>query len=295
LLNTGEGGTVAVSVIDRPGLADLGSEEPVNGSQSIAKRVERLSDLVWSALPGTQVAPVTNVERWQRLIAPAMLAKATTTLESMDRLMIDTRWVDSLVLLRAMYENVVNLAWVAVNPTHRVNRLYTEFQDWHLREHEDWAKAGRPLLSREEVNESQAWLDAHKTGLPHVADRARNADRYWGARLAGWHPEASNASDVRSWSSLRGLYRFIYPRGSQATHSHHRGLDPFVTVADDGCTAHQEEVPESDVVWELGVRLLLFAIGPAESTIGWPSYVEARRIVGDESEHPEDTVGLSPV
>lgn len=246
----------------------------------IAHRQEELCALVWSSLPGPQPAPTTNEERWRHVVGPAMLIKATATVESMFCLLPEKRMTDALILLRALYESVVNLAWVAVNPTHRLNRLYTEFRTWHLREHEDWAKAGRPLLTSDEVAESRAWIDAHRTGLPHVAERAKNADRYWASRLAGWHPEASKMKDARSWSSLRGLHRFIYTRGSQATHSHHRGLDPFVTITDAACIPHPEKEPDSLVVWELGLGVLLFGIGPAEATLGWPSYKRARDIVG---------------
>lgn len=251
----------------------------MNETDLMTERQKELCSLVWSSLPGPQPAPRTNEERWHRVVGPAMLVKATATAESMFRLLPERRMTDSLILLRALYEGVVNLAWVAVNPTHRLNRLYTEFHTWHLREDEDWAKAGRPLLTPDDVQESQAWIDTHKTGLPHMADRAKNADRYWAARLAGWHPDAAKMTDTRSWSSLRGLYRFIYTRGSQATHSHHRGLDPFVTVTDTVCTPHAEKEPDSLVVWELGIRVLPFGIGPAERTFGWPSYDRAMDIV----------------
>ena len=242
-----------------------------------------LSALIWSSVPDSQPTPTTNIERWQRFVGPALLLKAVTSIESMVLLMPERRTVDSFILLRALYESVVTLAWIAINPTYRLNRLYTEFHTWHLREHEDWAKAGRPILTLDEAAESRAWLDAHRTGLPHVADRAKNADRYWGARLTGWHPEASNMNDTWALSSLRGLYRFIYSRGSQATHSHHRGLDPFVTVDDSTCALHREESPDSLIVWDLGLRVMLFGIGPAESTLGWPSYEKARGIMGTES------------
>jgi|GEM_PF-1863079 len=52
-----------------------------------------------------------------------MLIKATTTVESMARLAPEKRMTDALILLRALYANVVNLAWVVVNPTYRLSRL----------------------------------------------------------------------------------------------------------------------------------------------------------------------------
>jgi len=156
---------------------------------------------------------------------------------------------------------------------------YAAFDKWHLKEHRDWAKAGRPLLNPEEVRESEAWLDLHGKGLPDVATRAKYADAHWGSRLEGWHADASRMDVEGAWSSLRGLYRYVYRRGSQATHSHHRGLDPFVTVSESRCELHRERVPEAKAVWEIAPRILLFGIGPSEATIGWPSYVAAREIV----------------
>ena len=52
-----------------------------------------------------------------------MLIKARTTVASMARLTPQKRMTDALMLLRALSENVVNLAWVAVDPTYRLSRL----------------------------------------------------------------------------------------------------------------------------------------------------------------------------
>jgi len=61
--------------------------------------------------------------RWRYLVGPAMLIKARTTVASMARLTPQKRMTDALMLLRALWENVVNLAWVAVDPTYRLSRL----------------------------------------------------------------------------------------------------------------------------------------------------------------------------
>lgn len=251
--------------------------------ESFSRRVDLISDLVWSSLPGLQPDGTSNAEKWERVVGPALLAKATTTVESMSLLLASEKATDALVLLRALYENVVNLAWIAGNPTYRLNRLYSEFYIWHLRENEDWAKGGRPLLSAEEIAECEEWLRAHPKRLPHIYQRAAAADKTWGGRFAGWHEDGSDAADPLALSSLRGLGRFIWRRGSQAMHSHHRGLDPFLAAEDDRVGACREAPPDSFLVWELGLRLLLFAIGPSFKTLGWPSFERGRAIVESES------------
>jgi len=96
----------------------------------MARCVEELSELVWTCLPGQQPLPSTNDERWRRLVGPALLLKATTSLESISELALHGKALDSMVVLRALYENAVTLAWVAINPTYRLNRLYAEFHKW---------------------------------------------------------------------------------------------------------------------------------------------------------------------
>jgi Family of unknown function (DUF5677) len=257
--------------------------------ESITRRVDLVSGLVWSSLPGTQPDTASNAERWKRVAGPALLAKATTTVESMTLLLPARKATDSLVLLRALYENVVDLAWIAGNPTYRLNRLYSEFYIWHLRENEDWATGGRPILSSEEIAECKEWLRAHPKHLPHIYERASVADRTWGGRFEGWHNDGSDAADQLALSSLRGLGRYIWRRGSQAIHSHHRGLDPFMVAEDERLGPRREAPPDSLLVWELGVRLLLFAIGPAFKTLGWPSFERARAIV---TSTPDDAMSV---
>ncbi len=147
--------------------------------ESITRRIRLVGELVWSSLPGAWPESADNRERWEHLTGPALLAKAMTTAESMALLMPTRNAVDALVLLRVLYENVVNLAWIAANPTYRLNRLYSEFHHWHLKENTDWAKAGLPILSSEEVTESEDG-PIIPNGCQPSPREAVVADKHWG-------------------------------------------------------------------------------------------------------------------
>ena len=245
----------------------------------ILAKADQLVALVRSG-PGT--SPLGR-EAWQGLIGPAMLLKAAGTLESMMLLMPVAGTVDAMTILRTLFENAVILSWLAIDPDARLGKWYATSYHWELQEHEDWAKADGALRTADEARDLRTKAGSKNDRLPGVPTMAAEADEYWGTRVAGWSP-TSDAGDPGLFSSLRGLYRYVYQRGSAAAHSRARGLDPFVTFGDDTVALHPETPTTDHHAYGLGLYTLAFAIAASERSWGWPSWREAMRILEREAD-----------
>jgi len=237
-------------------------------------------------------------EEWEGWLGPAMLFKAAGTLESMILLMSARGTVDAMSLLRTLFENTVTFSWIAISPNDRVTVWSRTSYHWELQEHLDWEKAGRGLRTPAEVEELRIQAGSKSDRLPGVATMAAEADQHWGESVPGWNP-TSAASDPGVFSSLRGLYRYIYHRGSATVHSRAPGLDPFVTFDGDRVKVHAEKPTSDFLPYELGLYTLAFAIMASEQSLGWPSWRVAARILEREaaifgSESHDESGAASP-
>jgi len=254
-----------------------------NDPEDIATKAAMLIALV--GLGPLEPLPAASGEAgpWRTVFGPAMLSKAAGTLDSMMVLMPTRRSVDAMTLLRTLFENAVVMSWLAIDPRVRLEMFYRTSYYYELEEHKDWKKAGRGLRTQEEAAELKKRSGIRPERLPGVPTMAANADEHWGTLIPGWSP-SSAADHPGVFSSLRGLYRYIFHRGSSAAHSRARGLDPFATFDESGARWHPE-APGSDLhVYELGLHCLAFAIMASEQTLGWPSWRQAARILGREED-----------
>jgi hypothetical protein len=253
-----------------------------NDPDDILAKAARLVDLVQSGLPGLQHVEPNETMMWERVLGPALLVKASGTLESMMLLLPSHRGVDAITLLRALFENTVVLSWMAADPAVRVQSWYRTSAFRELREREDWMKAGAALRSSAEAKEFKEMAGSPSERLPTVPRMAQEADECWGGVVSGWS-RASGATDPGLFSSLRGLYRYVYQRGSAATHSAARGLDPFLSGNDDEVIVGIEDSRGDYHVYALGLYSLAFAIMASERSLGWPSWRQAARILERET------------
>jgi hypothetical protein len=212
-----------------------------------------------------------------------MLAKAAGTLESMMLLLPSHRSVDAFTLLRALFENAVVLSWIAADPVARAMSWYRTSAFRELHEHEDWMKAGMALKTSAEAKQLKVDAGSLSQRLPDVPTMAQEADEHWGGVVPGWS-RTSGAQDPGLFSSLRGLYRYVYQRGSAAAHSGARGLDPFLSGDDHTVVVGAEDTGDDYHVYALGLYALAFAIMASEQSLGWPTWRQAARVLEREAD-----------
>lgn len=116
------------------------------------------------------------------------------------------------VLLRPVYEAATTYAWIAGDPSSRLERFYADLEVGELVMARDLRKLGVPFLAElipdEHLDERVVQLRASK--LPDLCSMAERADDEWGKRL-----------DFTKHVSFRGLYSIIY-RGTSGGYSHPR-------------------------------------------------------------------------
>ena len=192
------------------------------------RQIDRLLRLVGVpvTITSTQDEP-RELHNWD-LVAPAMLFSAASCLLSLRYLAeapAPRRDQDASVLLRRLYEHVVDFAWIAIEPTANAPRWVADDFYYRLKLDDDFVQLGRGALSAEKRQNYQAYVDAQR-GLPQVLQRAEAADAYWSTRVEahGTFPQvaAPDGQDIVQtqngrWS-LRAAYAFIYRAGSSNAH-----------------------------------------------------------------------------
>jgi hypothetical protein len=123
---------------------------------------------------------------------------------------------DAAAALRNLYEMVVTLVWVPIDPIERRHRWEGEALIQQLKLHRDFATFGETLFDPQEIAAGRA-----ATGMPPLANRAKECDEHWAPRVPGLY-------DDGHLLSFRGLYNAIYRLGSQSTHASVASLNPYV-------------------------------------------------------------------
>lgn len=154
-----------------------------------------------------------------RVVGPALVARCAYLLGSILKLQQDLRGLDAILLLRAMFEHTVMVAWLAADPAENVRRfLASDLQD-RLRFDDDVQSVGFPPLLSPEAR-TLFETDASGKKLPSLKDRVVAADKYWAGRSRYLRSEGQY--------SLRAEYALAYRSFSSVAHPTCRSLYPFV-------------------------------------------------------------------
>jgi hypothetical protein len=161
------------------------------------------------------------------LVGPALIARATGSLEAILALVPLGREADADTLLGSLYEHVTTFAWLAGEPgEERMRRWLKSDCEARLRTDEDCRRVRVKILDDDRRNEFEETAAALPKGMPALLDRAEAADAHWVSRVTGLR-------DSTTPTSFRGLYAAAYRRFSAIAHPTNLGLKP-VTVDLDG-------------------------------------------------------------
>ena len=242
---------------------------------SVAAWGQGLVALVGQHLP-KQIKGVQGIkiEQWP-LVAPAYIAKACGTVESMYLLFDKLRTTDAIVLLRSLYENVLVFAWIDVDPGENLPRWIKRVCERATKTDDDWRAIGYPILDA--ANRKYAEDKVSDTAVkfaPNNADMAKAVDRRWNNTFPG-HPQITGKEI--EFLTFSGLYRHVYRLGSQVVHQDSRGLSSFHTNDSSGFTSvHAERLDKHYIYpWLFGNHVLTLGLAIASVSLGWPAASDA--------------------
>ncbi|MBX3159182.1 MAG: hypothetical protein KF773_24650 [Deltaproteobacteria bacterium] len=176
----------------------------------------------------SDVRPEPRVQDNWHVVAPAMLFSASSCLLSI-RLLAETqaprREQDAIVLLRRLYEHVVDFAWIAIDPETHAKKWVADDRFYRLKIDDDFKRLGQPGLEPTKRLEYEQYVKAHGR-MPDMASRADAADKHW-SKLIGGHgvfpttpaPAGTsiNSAQNGNWS-FRTQYTIVYRLASGNAH-----------------------------------------------------------------------------
>jgi Family of unknown function (DUF5677) len=232
----------------------------------------------------------------------AAIVRMADTVDAAMRLWVAGNESDGRTLVRSLYEQVVTFAWIAIDPGPHYSRWFAQSLWEDLRLHNDAMRYGERVLSDDEVattrqllklDQAEADEDAEAAActrprrrktpdpqilLPHVTDRAHEADVYWSLRIRGLH-------GAGHMLGFRGLYLPAFRTTSRSVHGALGGLGVYVTDRPNRKVVDVAR-PEGRLMWALIGPLFGMALVIASQEITWIDEVEVRRLV-DQATGPK--------
>jgi hypothetical protein len=202
-------------------------------------QTERLLRLVKFPLSvESKVKPEPRVQDNWDVVAPAMLFSASSCLLSI-RLLAETqaprREQDAIVLLRRLYEHVVDFAWIAIDPAVNAKKWVADDRFYRLKIDDDFAKLGQSEIAPDKRADFEQYVKTNGR-MPDVASRADLADKHWTKLISGHGvfpsksppPGGSIVSAQNGNWSLRTQYTIIYRLASGNAHPTPMSLFSYV-------------------------------------------------------------------
>lgn len=237
-----------------------------------ADRIERYTGELVSYVRSLFPMRFYHGEKWWSLYMAAALLRLADMADSVLAHMQASRDQDAWSALRSMYELVVTVAWVLIEPAKRRDEWEGEALIEQLKLHNDLATFGETLLPAAEVAAAQS-----ATGMPPLTNRAEAADKHWSPRIEGLYAPTHLLS-------FRGLYNAIYRFGSRTAHGSIGSVQPYFERQPRRLVVRQPE-PESPLPYALVSPLLAMALTVVASEVKWIDEAKVRAI-NDEACRP---------
>jgi hypothetical protein len=245
-------------------VSEPGTTQPPNDAVATATR--ELVALVASHLP-QRFYPG---ERPWRMFGAAIVVRMADTVESIMALMAAGLPIDGLIVLRALYEQVVRYMWVSIDPDAHIARWGDNARAHLLKLHNDALKFGQTVMDDAELSKAR---DAKE--LPGLADLALAVDAHWGGKMIGFREPATGAQGILT---MRGLYTMVYRTGSRAAHLQPDSLEPYATIHASPIVVARPSKDEPSIWWPLTVALYAHALIVCNEQLNWPDPDRVREI-----------------
>lgn len=234
--------------------------------EAVAMASHELIELVTSHLP-QRFYP--GEHPW-RMFGAAIIVRMTDTVESMMVLMTAGLPIDGLILMRALYEQVVRYLWVSIDPDSNMEAWGSNAR-WHMRKlHNDALKFGQTVMDDDELAAAEGARE-----LPGLADLALAVDKHWGGKMVGFRSPATGKQGILT---MRGLYTMVYRTGSRSAHVQPDSLEPYAELQASPRVIRRPNKDEPSIWWPLAVALYAHALIVCNDQLNWPDPDRIRAI-----------------
>ncbi len=171
--------------------------------------------------------------------------------------------LDMMILLRALYEQTVVFAWLAIDPPAHMKE-WGESERYYFRlAIEAAAEYGIPCTEEEVTTTGKQ--------LKPMDQLARAVDAHWGGVLTGFRSAAAKRRKEQiDLLNFTGRYLMIYREASSATHATPAALDPYLDTTKYPCVVDLPAGDEYAYYWSIVVPLYAEALIVCNSVLGWP-------------------------
>lgn len=238
--------------------------------EMIGAALRQMLDLIDEKLPQ-------NFYRGEGLARPVLLglvARIGGIGKSMLALLAVRRQADTLILLRALYEHVLTLCWLAIEPDRHVQAWRDHAVVHRKRLHNDALAFGVELMEQSQLDEA-----AELSEIVQLQQRAEAVDRFWSERIRGFR-SATTLTGQKQILSFRGLYTGIYRPASRLAHAQIETIDDCVDFSRYPrypAVVHAEK--DDDLTWSaLAVPLISMALLVCNYVFHWPDETAVREM-----------------
>ena len=198
------------------------------------------------------------------IVATALIAQMLSAARSIVALNAAEAHNDVLVLLRALYEQVVTFSWLAIDPDRHLVDWANEAHLERLKLHNDAAPFGYSILTAKEAAAIKT-----RSGMPPLIQRADEVDRFWAPRIPGFREQPKRGT--KQILTIRGLYVGLYRTTSRAAHAHVGSVEAFVDWSRYPRYPAVVQMRRSSTdLAPIAVPLLTLALLVCNDRLGWP-------------------------
>jgi hypothetical protein len=256
--------TVGATMASMTASLEPGSVQPSN--EAVATASSELIELVVSHLPQRFYA---GEHPW-RMFGAAVIVRMTDTVESLMALMATGLPIDGLILLRALYEQVIRYLWISIDPDNHIEAWGSNAR-WQMRKlHNDALKFGQTVMDDSELAAAEGSKE-----LPGLADLALAVDTHWGGKMIGFRSPATGQQGILT---MRGLYTMVYRTGSRAAHVQPDSLEPYGELHVSPRVIRRPGKDDPSIWWPLALALYSHALIVCNDQLNWPDPDRVRAI-----------------
>jgi hypothetical protein len=212
-----------------------------------------------------------RMPRW-RIAATALVARATTTLQSVALLAEHGRPSDATALMRVVYEEVITFCWLMIDPAERTDQWAEHATAYRLKLHNE----AKRYPGARVLNEAEAEAARAAKLLPPLDQRATEVDEYWGARSDAFRDRSTEGDE--HMLTMRGLYTGLYRVTSRGQHAQLDAMDAAIDHTDYPWQVVLEDRGDPTFAY-LALPLVGLMLAAGAERLGWPDEQKAKGIV----------------